>query len=179
MDAFGELALERRLVLEQEALSAAAAAAAKRAHPDAGGAREDFERVNKARELLARPVARLRHWLELEGVAGDLRGPVSAGMMDMFAELGGLLQRVDALLRERERASSALARALLEGRVQAAREDLEAMQDRLEAMTAGRVKLFPEVEAGRRDGWELARELGFLDKWRGEVRERFGGLWNP
>ncbi len=177
MDAFAELGLERRLVLDEEALDEAFAAAGKRTHPDAGGTREAFERVAKAKETLARPVLRLRHWLEIEGVPGDLRGPVSAGMMDVFSELGGLLQRVDELLRERERASSALARAMLEGRTQAAREELEAMQDKLQAMAGEAVAAFPEVERGARDGWELAREMGFVEKWRSEVRERFAELW--
>lgn len=177
MDAYEVLGLERRLAIDLCELKEAGAAAGKRTHPDAGGTREEFERVGKARDLLERPVARLRHWLELEGVAGDLRGPVAAGMMDVFSELGALLQRVDELLREREKAGSALARAMLEGRSQEAREALEAMQEKLERMVAARVEDFPEVEAGRRDGWEVARELGFLEKWRGEVRERFGRLW--
>lgn len=177
MDAFAELGLERRLVLDEEALDSAYASAGKRAHPDAGGSQEAFEAVAKAKETLARPVARLKHWLEIEGVPGDLRGPVSSGLMDVFSELGGLLQRVDELLRERESASSALAKAMLEGRTQEAREDLEAMQERLEGMTDEAVERFPEIERGEGDGWSLARELGFLEKWRGEVRERFAGLW--
>ncbi|MCH7228085.1 hypothetical protein [Haloferula sp. A504] len=177
MDAFEELGLERRLVLGEAELDAAFAAAGKKAHPDAGGTKEAFERVGRAKATLASPVSRLRHWLELEGFEGDLRGTVSAGMMDVFAELGALLQQVDGLLREREKASSALAKAMLEGRTQAAREELEAMQEKLEAMMAERVAVFSEVEGGGRDGWELARELGFLEKWRAGVRERFAGLW--
>lgn len=177
MDAFEELGLERRLVLDESRLDEAFSAAGKQAHPDAGGTQEAFERVGKAKAMLASPVSRLRHWLELEAIEGDLRGVVSAGMMDVFAELGELLQRVDGLLREREKASSALAKAMLEGRTQAAREELEAMQEKLEAMTAERLAGFGEVERGERDGWELARELGFLGKWRAGVRERYAGLW--
>lgn len=177
MDAFAELGLERRLVLDGERLKEAYATAGKRAHPDAGGSPGDFERVSAAHGTLSRPVSRLTHWLELEGVGGSLRGPVSAAMMDVFSELGDLLQRVDGLLRERQGASSALAKAMLEGRTQRAREELEAMQEKLEAMVAGRVAGFAEVEAGGRDGWAVARELGFLDKWRGQVRERYASLW--
>ena len=40
-----------------------------------------------------------------------------------------------------------------------------------------RVERFPEVEQGRADGWELARELAFLGKWRAQVRERYAALW--
>lgn len=177
MDAFEELGLEPRLTLEEEVLEVAYAEAGKRAHPDAGGTREAFERVARAREILSSPVSRLRHWLECSERPGDLRGPVSPGMMDVFSELGGLLQRVDELLREREKAGSALAKAMLEGRAQEAREQVEAMQEKLEAMMDERVVDFPAIERGERDGWELARELGFLEKWRREVRERFARLW--
>lgn len=177
MDAFEELGLERRLVLGEVELDEAFSVAGKEAHPDAGGDQETFERVGKAKAVLVSPVARLKHWLELEAIDGDLRGAVSAGMMDVFAELGELLQEVDALLREREKASSALAKAMLEGRTQAAMEALEGMQEKLEGMIAERVAKFGDVESGDLDGWELARELGFLEKWRAGVRERYAGLW--
>lgn len=165
------------MLLDDETRGLAFREAGKRRHPDAGGSAEDFERLKEAERVLADPGRRLRHWLELEGVPGEWRGAVSAGLMDVFADLGALLQRADGLLRERGKASSALAKAMLEGRVQAMREEMEGMQERLEGMVAERVAAFPQVERGERDGWELARELGFLGKWRGEVRERFAGLW--
>jgi hypothetical protein len=177
MDAFQLLGLGRSLVLDPERLDAAYTEASRREHPDAGGSRETFEALSRARSMLERPRSRLQHWLELEGIEGELRGAVSASLMDVFAELGGVLQDVDGLIREREKASSALARAMLEGRTQDARERLEGMQSRIEGLIEKAVAEFPRVERGERDGWELGRELGFLEKWRAEVRDRYGRLW--
>ena len=177
MDAFAELGLERGLTLDAEELKAAVTAAGKQQHPDAGGTADGFARMQEARALLERPVSRLRHWLELEEIPGDMRGTVSDDLMAVFSEMGVLLQQTDELLRERDKASSALAKAMLEGRVQEFREKLEAMQDRLELMVERRVELFGVIETGGADGWEVARDLGFLAKWRGEVRERFARLW--
>ncbi|BCX48913.1 hypothetical protein HAHE_28210 [Haloferula helveola] len=177
MDAFAELGLERSLTLDGESLKAAVTAAGKERHPDAGGTAEDFARLQQAKGLLERPVSRLKHWLELEKVPGDMRGTVSDDLMAVFSEMGVLLQQTDELLREREKVSSALAKAMLEGRVQECREKLEAMQDRLGEMVEVRVERFGSIEVGGTDGWEVARDLGFLAKWQGEVRDRFARLW--
>lgn len=177
MDAFETLGLPRRLTLGDDEIGAAFRTAGKRHHPDSGGGPAAFETVQKAGQTLLDPGARLRHWLELRGIPGELRGEVSSGLMDGFSEVGELLQRADALSREREKASSALAKAMLEGRTQTCRDELETMIDRLEGMIAERVGRFDAVERGEADGWTVARELGFLSKWRGQVRERFAALW--
>lgn len=177
MDAYAELGLPRSLVLEGSILEAAYAEAGKRAHPDAGGTREAFEAVSQAKKRLESPRARLLHWLELQGEAGDLRGPISAPLLDQFAVLSEVFQSIDGLIRERNQASTALAKAVLEGRVQAARDQLEGLQQDVEARIRAAEAEFPEVERGQRDGWQLARELGFLEKWRAEIRSRYASLW--
>lgn len=177
MDAFACLGLERRLGLDDHTLSAAFREAGKRNHPDSGGSVEEFEKVEQAFRVLKDPASRLKHWLELEGIAGDLRGSVSSELMTMFTELGDLLQRADALIREREAATSALAKAMLEGRTQELRDELEKIVGKLESMVAQRVAGFPAIESANADGWEVARELTFLTKWEGQVRERYGSLW--
>jgi curved DNA-binding protein CbpA len=177
MDAFAELGLERRLAVSGEEIREAFREAGKRRHPDAGGEAEDFSKLQEAERILSDPGARLRHWLRLEGVEGEMRGAVSAGLMDVFGKIGGALQEADALIRERERASSALAKAMLEGRTQACREKLEACQALLEIESDGRTGDLPLVEEGLADGWVLARELAFLGKWKAQVRERFAALW--
>jgi hypothetical protein len=177
MDAFAQLGLPRTLALEPESLEAAYAEASRRAHPDAGGSREAFETLARARGHLESPRARLLHWLELEGKPGELRGPIAPELLDEFTALGEVFQDTDRLIRERGAATSALGKALLEGRTQAARERLEGLQQRIEGRMAAAEARFPEVERGERDGWELARELGFLEKWRAEIRARFGQLW--
>ncbi|WP_379714104.1 hypothetical protein [Haloferula chungangensis] len=127
--------------------------------------------------LLSQPSSRLRHWLELEGIEGDFRGALSSSLVSIFSEIGPKFQAADDLIREREAAASQLAKALLEGRVQACREDLEEIQERLTEEIAGRVASFAEIERGEGDGWMVARELAFLEKWQAQVRERFAGLW--
>lgn len=176
-DAFGKLGLERRLEVSADELREAFREAGKRAHPDAGGQAEAFASVEEARQVLADPGRRLRHWLELQGVEGGLRGSVSGAMMELFSRVGAGLQGADGLIRERERARSALAKALLEGRVQATREELESLSERISEATDACVGCFGRIEAGELDGWQVARDLAFLEKWRAQVRERFGGLW--
>lgn len=177
MDGFDCLGLERRLQIDDEMLSAAFREAGKQHHPDSGGSAEGFEKVEQAHRVLKDPALRLKHWLELEGVPGNLRGSVGSELMTMFTSLGDLLQRADALIREREAASSALAKAMLEGRTQELRDELEEVVGKLEVMVAQRVTEFSAIESGKADGWEVARDLAFLSKWQGQVRERFASLW--
>jgi len=177
MDAFGILGLERRLRLEDEAISAAFREQGKTRHPDGGGSVAEFEELEQAHQILKDPARRLRHWLELEEVSGNLRGSVGTELMAMFSELGELLQQADALIRERESAASALAKAMLEGRTQGVRDDLETITAGLDSLVQARVARFAAVESGTADGWELARDLTFLSKWQAQVRERFASLW--
>lgn len=179
MDAYSELGLERKLGLSDETVRGAFRAVGKSRHPDGdgGGDVEGFSRLQEAMRVLLDPAARLRCWLELEGVAGELRGAISNDLMEVFSQVGGVLQRADALIRERDGAESALAKALLEGRVQGCREELEEVQQGLAGMVAERVVRFEGIEAGEVDGWEVARDLAFLAKWEAQVAERFGGLW--
>lgn len=177
MDAFETMGLERRLVLTDDERKEAFRGRGRALHPDSGGAAGEFEALEAAAGLLADPARRLRHWLELEGIEGSLRGSVSDGLMDLFTELGPLLQRADELIRERQRASSALGRAMLEGRVQGLREDLELAQERVAGEEDSVVGNFGAIEEGQVDGWAAARELAFLAKWRRELRERYAELW--
>ena len=176
-DYYGLLGVERKLTLGEAELEAAFRKASKEVHPDAGGSQSDFEQIQEARQALASPAVRLRHWLEAGGYEGDLRGSVSAELGDLFGKLGDLFQRTDSLIREREQAQSALARAMLEGRVHTIRDEMEATGEELATLVEDREKRFPDIEAGMADGWQVARDLAFLSKWQAQVRERFGALW--
>ncbi|MBB5353650.1 hypothetical protein HNR46_003911 [Haloferula luteola] len=177
MDAFAELGLERRLEWSGEALRAAFREAGKTRHPDGGGTVEGFERLQQALACLIDPGARLRHWLELEGREGELRGAVGPGVMDFFSSIGPVLQEADGLLKEREGAQSQLARALLEPRIQECREKLEGIQEQLDVAREERESRFPEVERGELDGWTVARELAFFGKWSAQIRAKFAAMW--
>lgn len=175
MGEFAVLGLEPRLGWSEGEIREAFRAASRERHPDAGGS--GFERLEEAQRRLLSPAGRLRAWLRVHGREADGRGVVEGSLMDLFVELGPVLQRADELRRERSAARSALGRALLEPRAQAMREELEAMQDRIAALVDERVAGFAEIEQGRGDPAGVLRDLGFLEKWQGELRSRFGDLW--
>ncbi|MEM9237208.1 MAG: hypothetical protein AAGB14_10550, partial [Verrucomicrobiota bacterium] len=77
----------------------------------------------------------------------------------------------------RREASSQLAKAMTEARAQTCREELEGILEQLDREIEDRVDSFARIECGEIDGWEVARELAFLEKWQGQVKERFGELW--
>lgn len=176
-DAFEQLGLLRRLDLSEEELRSAFREAGKRVHPDAGGSDTEFSKLQEAFTLLSSPSRRLKHWLVLQGVAGDERGSISPELMDLFTQVGGIVQPADELIRQREAALSVLGKAMLEGRTQQTRESLERMQTVLDEAIAAKSSAFPEVGVGTADGWQLTRDLAFLEKWQAQLRERYGKLW--
>ena len=174
MDAFEILGVPRRLVLTDDDLREAFRAAGKTAHPDAGGDDDRFAGVQRAYAILASPAARLRHWLELEGVGFAERGAVPAVVMDLFGRLGPLIQQAEALARKRSAARSALARALFEPEVHAIREQIETAIAEVDAAIATQTAAFPAIEAGTcADPGATVRALAFLEKWRAELRAKF------
>lgn len=172
------LGLPRRPDLSEDALRSAFREAGKRLHPDAGGSEADFSRLQEAFAVLGSPSRRLKHWLSLHEVPGDERGAISPEVMDLFGEVGALLQRGDSLARQRAGARTALARALLEGETQACREEVERMitvvDGRICALSDGFNVLDPGPGAGC--AWVMVRDLAFLEKWRAKLRECFAGL---
>lgn len=177
MDAFERLGLERRLAISEEELREAFRAAGKRDHPDAGGAGEDFTALQEAYARLSSPAKRLRAWMECQGIQGEERGSISADLLDLFAKVGASLQQADEVTRRRSASLSALAKAMLEPQVQAAREGLEAALEQVGVATAAREASFAEIEAGSGEPSVTARDLAFLEKWQGELKARFAGLW--
>jgi len=177
MDPFERLGLERRLSLSEEALREAFRAAGKREHPDAGGSGDGFSALQDAFARLSSPSKRLRAWLACHGMAGEERGVISPGLLDLFSKVGSSLQQADDVIRRRNASLSALAKAMLEPAVQKAREGLEASLAEVAAAIEVQEALFPEIEAGAGDPWLTARDLAFLEKWQAELKARFAGLW--
>ena len=179
MDAFELLGLPRRLEISENELRAAFREAGKRVHPDAGGSEAEFAKLQEAFLTLASPSRRLKHWLALTGQAGDDRGAIAPGLMELFGKVGDVLQRADALVRKRDEAKSALARALLEGETHVCREAVESMIDDVETAIAGESSVFPQIETGEttpEQAGQIVRNLAFLEKWRANLRERFARL---
>jgi curved DNA-binding protein CbpA len=150
-------------------------------HPDAGGDPEEFARLREAHAILRSPAKRLRHWLETGGVAWEAGGSVPDMLMGMFGAIGELLQRVDGLTENKAAARSALGRSLLERKGMELLAEVEGRMDAVRGVReelAGRFEEFAsagaQVCAG--EAAEVARALVFLEKWEGQLRERWAGL---
>lgn len=180
MNAFNILGIEPQLVIDADALREAFREAGRSAHPDAGGAEESFAALNTAFEILSNPSRRLRHWLELRGLAVETRGAVAPEIMDLFSQVGETTQRAEALVRRRDEAKSALGRALLERETQACREDVERRITLVETAIERECAVFPIYQnASAPDptaASATARNLAFLEKWRSGLRGIYARL---
>jgi hypothetical protein len=180
MDAFQLLGLPRRAALDEAAVKAAYDARVGGAEGPAAGA------LNTAYETLSAPHLRLRHLKELlaEGGAGPAWAPVrmEPEWMTLFETLGGLLQQGADLVRQRDAAASALAKALLAPRTLALAGELEQLQQRLESLETGCLEGLAQLDEAMeaKDVGALARlsdaqaRLAYLAKWRAQAREM---LW--
>jgi curved DNA-binding protein CbpA len=180
MNAFEVLGIEQRLSLPAETLGDAFREAGKRAHPDAGGGEGEFAALRQAFEILSSPSRRLRHWLELHGTPAETRGTVTPAIMDLFAEVGEVSQRAEALARRRDEAKSALGRALLESETQSCREAVERAIALVEAAIDRECAAFPQYDSAPTADVVAAsitvRNLAFLEKWRAGLRGVFARL---
>jgi hypothetical protein len=178
--AFQILGIEPRLVLSDEALRDLFREAGKQVHPDAGGGEGEFAALRDAYATLSSPSRRLMRWLELRGTPGEVRGSIEAALMDLFSEVGAVTQQAEAVIRKREEARSPLVRALLESETQVSREAVE--------QTIFKVESWITQECSDFSNWEVAevievdaisqvaRNLAFLEKWRGSLRACFSRL---
>jgi hypothetical protein len=178
MNAFETLGITPRLVIADEAVREAFREAGRHVHPDAGGTDDSFARLSEAFGIISSPSRRLRHWLELQGVSIDTRGTVSPPVMDLFSEVGEVSQRAETLVRRRDEAKSALARALMEGETQACREAVGLGISRIELAIAGECANFErfETDAPPDEAALCVRNLAFLEKWRHTLRGLFSRL---
>ena len=176
IDAFEQLGLPRRLDLSEDEIRMAFRETGKRLHPDAGGSEADFVKLQEAFGLLSSPSRRLKHWLVLQEIPGDERGSISSGIMDLFSEVGTVLQRGDSLARKRADARSALARAMLENETQTCREDVERMIAVVDGKIAEQTASFADFDSMAlppESAWITVRDLAFLEKWRIKLRQCF------
>lgn len=179
-NAFEILGVPERLVLDAAELTAAFRAAGAKVHPDAGGEDADFARLRKAQESLESPSRRLRHWLELRGVDVEPRGAVDDALMDLFALVGGVTQRADAMVRKRTSTRSALALAMSEAAAQECREEIENAVTRVEEAihqtTAGFAELESAIKIDKTRVAPMVRNLAFLEKWKLSLRSAYARL---
>lgn len=179
-NAFQLLNLTPGLVFSDEALRDAFREAGKLAHPDAGGGEGEFAALREAFAIVSSPSRRVRHWLELRGLPGEVRGSIDSLLMDLFAEVGGVTQQAETVIRKREEAKSALVRALLEGETQLSREAVERVIANVDMWIARECDVFPELEISETPdvvmASKAARNLAFLEKWRTGLRSCFSRL---
>jgi curved DNA-binding protein CbpA len=180
LNAFQRLSLPESLVVDEDTLRAAFREAGRVGHPDSGGGDAAFAEIREAFELLSSPSRRLRHWLELRGIAVDERGVIDATLMGLFDRVGSATQQAEKVVRRRDGAKSALVRAMLEGEVQQALVVLEQTLREVDAAIAHECAALPLIaDRGAADG-DLAarvlRHLRFLEKWRTSLRSLFPRL---
>jgi curved DNA-binding protein CbpA len=181
MNAFAILGLPEQLVFSEEEIRAAFREAGKRLHPDAGGAEGEFAALKEAQAILTSPSKRLRHWLELRGVEIETRGVIGGELMGLFGEIGGVTQRAETLIRKRESAQSALAKALLEGETQVCREEVETAIRQVDGAINEACADFPvweqrEPANSKPQMEQVVRNLAFLEKWRAGLRACYSRL---
>ncbi|MES2657656.1 MAG: J domain-containing protein [Verrucomicrobiota bacterium] len=179
-NAFQILGLELRLSISDEAVRDAYREAGKRVHPDAGGGEGEFAALREAFAVVSSPSRRLRHWLELLGRPGDVRGTIDTSLMDLFSEVGAVTQQAEAVIRKREEAKSALVRAMLEGETQLCRETVERAISKVDSMISTECTAFPDLENSTAPDVEavskIARNLAFLEKWRAGLKACYSRL---
>lgn len=180
INAFEILGLEPRLSIDDKVLGSAFRDAGRTAHPDAGGGDEAFAKLREAFEIVSSPSRRLKHWLELRGTPAETRGTVDPALMDLFPEVGAATQQAESLIRKRDVTKSALGLALLERETHTCREAVEKALRLVESAINRECAVFAVIEtAGVPDlsaVSKTARNLTFLEKWRGGLRGVFARL---
>ena len=177
-DAFAELGLPRRAVLDPEILRSRLHNLSKVLHPDGGTAPDSnaLERANQAAAILSDPAQRLRL---LIGEPQNHSGSISPDLMGLFSEIGPVIQEADSVIAKKRSAKNALAQALLTQEVGEVQQKLMAAGAQIrEALAACEARL-PEIDkdADRETAESLYREFAFLGKWQREVQAKFSGLF--
>lgn len=185
-DAYRVLGLPLRLDIDDARVEAAWRQLSREAHPDVSGGDKDLAAdVNRARDLLASPASRLRHWLDLRGVEIPRQSPIDGDLMTLFSAIGETLRQVDDLLVKRAAATTHLSRALLAAPEMAAQQSIQSRLAHLKGETEAIRDRFASHESAWNDRGDtraavadLAR-LGFLEKWESQCRDRLLRLLVP
>lgn len=175
-DHYAVLGFPRRPHIDPAALKSAYLAQAARLHPDAAhGDDASFTELQEAHRVLGQPALRIRHLIELTYPGATVGNSLPAHSALLF-DLGSALQRVKAAVEQRDKAITALGRAVAAGAISAARQALTATQAPLaqvEVDISNQLAVldarWPEVTVDELSA--LAREYSFLARWKGEVAE--------
>lgn len=180
MDAFLVLGLPRRASLTEEEVRAAYFRCAKEAEADQG-------ELNAALQMLVTAERRLKHLIEIaapEEMKHWRTVSMPESLMELFMRVGRVKSVSEELLKKRQNAQSALAKALLEPAILKLRDEAETVAGDLSAALDGLVDGLPAVdetlESGGVDAWkrlaEIQAHVAYLAKWQAQVRELLLGL---
>ncbi|MFN3409435.1 MAG: DnaJ domain-containing protein [Limisphaerales bacterium] len=193
-DHFAALGLPRRPWLDEEAVKEAFHQRSANVHPDRvhqadaatrRAAEENYAALNAAQQCLRKPRERLAHLIQLERghKPGDCRD-LPPSVMGLFAEVGAALRETEAARREKQAAASAVARARVMAAALPQMTRLEALQSRLRDHRDSLLAEARQLDAGwptddippsaaQLDAVErLYHQLGFVDRWLAQLRER-------
>lgn len=186
-DYFALLRQPRRPRLDPEELKQIYHQLTRTSHPDrqtpdpnSSNSDTDFTIINEAYRILTNPKLRLRHLLTLEGHAPVANGSASDELMELFAQIGGLVQEIDHLIEKLKGSSSSLTQSLLRSDLiekQARCTDLlvklndlykDAMEElrTLDQLWAEKsAKIFDQLE-------KLYVNISYLMRWMDQLAER-------
>ena len=136
--------------------------------------------LNEAYRLLADPKSRLRHFLELEGIASASSGSIDPAMANLFMQAAELTQRVDSFLVRLNAATNALTKSFLNADLQ---EEQQRTKGLLRELTTGYNNVIEELrlmsEQETRDPSssnvelvEIYQRLSYLSRWIEQLKEK-------
>lgn len=175
-DHFAALGFPPRPALDPAALKQAYLTRAAQLHPDsAQGDDQRFTALQEAHRILSQPALRLRHLIELTHPSATPGSGLPKNSALLF-DLGTALQKAKDAAAQREKAQTALGRAVAATQITQARQALTTAAAPLataeEVILADLATLdtrWPEVSLDELS--TLARELAFLARWKNEVSE--------
>jgi curved DNA-binding protein CbpA len=143
--------------------------------PEAG-----FDEITDAYRVLSNPRLRLQHLLSLVNEKTDTeKSPITAELTEVFMETATIVNDIDAALREREQAVSALVKSMLKAQIAPLEARANAQLKQLQELYARTMEDLRRADERWSDHQPRSAELcglsqrfGFLDKWIAELRER-------
>jgi curved DNA-binding protein CbpA len=179
-DSFAKLQLPRRPYLSEETVRDAFHRLAAEHHPDrTGGESLHFAQLTTAFEVLRRPVARLRHLIDLEGLeaSGNTQTGIPPDLADLFPAVAQARQQIAAALERKRAAQNALARSLATVDSANAHQSAEHLAQKLETLYSAALDDLSQIDtawpdpAARAALPALHARFAFLTKWRDQLRE--------
>jgi len=181
-DYFAALQQPRRGWLDPEELKQKYQELTLAAHPDRGptGPSLDFAEINEAYRVLSDPKQRLQHLLNLEGHDPSAKQTIPQELVEVFGEIGTVVQEADGLLAKIRSANTALAKSLLRSDILNAQQRASELSDQLQNLYTSALDELKRLDALWderpreliQDFTKLYHRFAYLGRWMDQVRER-------